>query len=200
MNRVQHIFNALLTIFELLAQGGKGRILPILQVDDRISNAVNFVISQHPFDGCNHGSTFNPALFDSLAFTAQLAFCAAALVFVCLAGYTELDRQGKARAALTQVKAAQLAARAVSAQCYSAGTPFADQSTHDGFAEGIAGQIETLGALPGTVTLLQISEDGYTVEQLLYAEGDMRALYDAETGYTVWRAEQRIRFDRSEGA
>ena len=39
-----------------------------------------------------------------------------------------------------------------------------------------------------------------TVEQLLYAEGDMRALYDAETGYTVWRAEQRIRFDRSEGA
>lgn len=101
---------------------------------------------------------------------------------------------------LTQVKAAQLAARAVSAQCYSAGTPFADQSTHDGFAEGIAGQIETLGALPGAVTLLQISEDGYTVEQLLYAEGDMRALYDAETGYTVWRAEQRIRFDRSEGA
>ena len=102
--------------------------------------------------------------------------------------------------ALTQIKAAQLAARAVSAQCYSAGTPFADQSTHDGFAEGIAGQIETLGALPGAVTLLQISEDGYTVEQLLYAEGDMRALYDAETGYTVWRAEQRIRFDRSEGA
>ena len=133
------------------------------------------------------GSQDAPPL--SMAEKLLLAFCAAAL-----------DRQGKARAALTQVKAAQLAARAVSAQCYSAGTPFADQSTHDGFAEGIAGQIETLGALPGTVTLLQISEDGYTVEQLLYAEGDMRALYDAETGYTVWRAEQRIRFDRSEGA
>ena len=118
----------------------------------------------------------------SMAEKLLLAFCATALVFVCLAGYTQLDRQGKARAALTQIKAAQLAARAVSAQCYSAGTPFADQSTHDGFAEGIAGQIETLGALPGTVTLLQISEDGYTVEQLLYAEGDMRALYDAETG------------------
>lgn len=140
------------------------------------------------------GSQDAPPL--SMAEKLLLAFCAAALVFVCLAGYTQLDRQGKARAALTQVKAAQLAARAVSAQCYSAGTPFADQSTHDGFAEGIAGQIETLGA----VTLLQISEDGYTVEQLLYAEGDMRALYDAETGYTVWRAEQRIRFDRSEGA
>lgn len=136
----------------------------------------------------------------SVAEKLLLAVCAATLVFACLAGYTELNRQGKARAALTQVKAAQLAARAVSAQCYASGKPFADQSSHDGFAEGIADQIESLGLLPGTVTLLQISEDGYTVEQLLYAEGDMRALYDAETGYTVWRAEQRIHFDRWEGA
>lgn len=144
------------------------------------------------------GSQDAPPL--SMAEKLLLALCAAALVFACLAGYTELNRQGKARAALTQVKAAQLAARAVSAQCYASGAPFADQSTHDGFAEGIADQIESLGMLPGTVTLLQISEDGYTVEQLLYAEGDMRALYDAETGYTVWRAEQRIHFDRWEGA
>ena len=144
------------------------------------------------------GSQDAPPL--SLAEKLLLALCAAALVFACLAGYTELNRQGKARAALTQVKAAQLAARAVSAQCYASGAPFADQSTHDGFAEGIADQIESLGMLPGTVTLLQISEDGYTVEQLLYAEGEMRALYDAETGYTVWRAEQRIHFDRWEGA
>ena len=89
------------------------------------------------------GSQDAPPL--SMAEKLLFAFCAAALVFVCLAGYTQLDRQGKARAALTQIKAAQLAARAVSAQCYSAGTPFADQSTHDGFAKGIAGQIETLG-------------------------------------------------------
>ena len=62
-------------------------------------------------------------------------------------------------------------------------------------AAGIAEEIETLGSLPGTVTLLQVSADGYTVQQLLYAEGEMRALYDAETGYTVWRAEPRLRFD-----
>ena len=93
-----------------------------------------------------------------------------------------------------------MAARAVAAQCYAAGAPYADQTSRDGFAAGIAEEIETLGSLPGTVTLLQVSADGYTVQQLLYAEGEMRALYDAETGYTVWRAEQRIRFDRSEGA
>ena len=113
------------------------------------------------------GSQDAPPL--SMAEKLLFAFCAAALVFVCLAGYTQLDRQGKARAALTQVKAAQLAARVVSAQCYSAGTPFADQSTHDGFAEGIAGQIETLGALPGAVTLLQISEDCATSMRKLAA-------------------------------
>ena len=39
----------------------------------------------------------------SMAEKLLLAFCAAALVFVCLAGYTQLDRQGRARAALTQV-------------------------------------------------------------------------------------------------
>ena len=60
------------------------------------------------------GSQDAPPL--SMAEKLLLAFCAAALVFVCLAGYTQLDRQGKARAALTQVKAAQLAARAVSAR------------------------------------------------------------------------------------
>ena len=50
------------------------------------------------------GSQDAPPL--SMAEKLLFAFCAAALVFVCLAGYTQLDRQGKARAALTQVKAA----------------------------------------------------------------------------------------------
>ena len=131
----------------------------------------------------------------SVAEKLLLLYCAAPLVFACAAGYTELDRQGKARNALTQVKAAQLAARAVAAQCYAAGAPYADQTSRDGFAAGIAEEIETLGSLPGTVTLLQVSADGYTVQQLLYAEGEMRALYDAETGYTVWRAEPRLHFD-----
>ena len=64
-------------------------------------------------------------------------------------------------------------------------------------AEGL----DALRGLPEDGSTADIVEgETLTVEQLLYAEGDMRALYDAETGYTVWRAEQRIRFDRSEGA
>ena len=68
------------------------------------------------------GSQDAPPL--SMAEKLLFAFCAAALVFVCLAGYTELDRQGKARAALTQVKAAQLAARKADKKDHFAFGPF----------------------------------------------------------------------------
>ena len=92
---------------------------------------------------------------------------------------------GRAREALAQVKAARLAASAVSAQCYSAGQTFADQTSADGFADGIAEEIRTLGSLPGTVTLLQIDPNGYTVQRLLYQENGMYAIYDADGGYRV---------------
>ena len=67
--------------------------------------------------------------------------------------------------------------------------------------QSITATASALKGLPEDGSTADIVEgETLTVEQLLYAEGDMRALYDAETGYTVWRAEQRIRFDRSEGA
>ena len=67
--------------------------------------------------------------------------------------------------------------------------------------QSVTATASALRGLPEDGSTADIVEgETLTVEQLLYAEGDMRALYDAETGYTVWRAEQRIRFDRSEGA
>ena len=103
------------------------------------------------------------------------------------------------REALAQVKAARLAASAVSAQCYSAGQAFADQTSADGFADGIAEDIRTLGALPGTVTLLQIDPNGYTVQRLLYQENGMYAIYDADGGYRVFRAEDRLQYGAGVG-
>ena len=101
--------------------------------------------------------------------------------------------------ALAQVKAARLAASAVSAQCYSAGQTFADQTSADGFADGIAEEIRTLGSLPGTVTLLQIDPNGYTVQRLLYQENGMYAIYDADGGYRVFRAEDRLQYGAGVG-
>ena len=82
----------------------------------------------------------------------------------------------------------------MSAQCYSAGRTFADQTTANGFADGVAEEIETLGALPGSVSLLQVADNGYTVQRLLYQENSIFAVYDAAEGYRVFRAEDRLHY------
>ena len=63
----------------------------------------------------------------------------------------------------------------------------------------MADAIETLGALPGTVTLLQSGGNGYTVEKLLYCENGMYAIYDAAEGYRVFRAEDRLQYSAEVG-
>ena len=130
------------------------------------------------------------------AFAEKLAALLAlgAVVYTIVTGAAELRYQARAREALAQVKAARLAASAVSAQYYSTGRTFADQTTPDGFADGVAEEIETLGALPGTVTLLQVGENGYKVERLLYIENGMYAIYDAAEGYRVFRTEDRLQY------
>ena len=99
------------------------------------------------------------------SFAEKLALLLAllAVIYTVVTGAAELRYQARAREALAQVKAARLAAGAVSAQCYSTGRTFADQTTADGFADGVAEEIETLGALPGSVSLLQVADNGYTV-------------------------------------
>ena len=135
------------------------------------------------------------------AFSEKLAVLLAigAVIYTVVTGAAELRYQARAREALAQVKAARLAAGAVSAQYYSTGRMFADQTSADGFADGVADEIETLGALPGTVTLLQISENGYTVQKLLYQENGMCAIYDADAGYRVFRAEPRLQYGAEVG-
>ena len=135
------------------------------------------------------------------SFAEKLALLLAllAVIYTVVTGAAELRYQARAREALAQIKAARLAAGAVSAQCYSTGRTFADQTTADGFADGVAEEIETLGALPGTVTLLQIGGNGYTVEKLLYCENGMYAIYDAAEGYRVFRAEDRLQYSAEVG-
>ena len=117
------------------------------------------------------------------AFAEKLAVLLAlgAVLYTIVTGAAELRYQARAREAMAQVKAARLAASAVSAQCYS------------------AEEIRTLGSLPGTVTLLQIDPNGYTVQRLLYQENGMYAIYDANGGYRVFRAEDRLQYGAGVG-
>lgn len=130
------------------------------------------------------------------SFSEKLAALLAlvAIIYTVVTGAAELRYQARAREALAQVKAARLAAGAVSAQYYATGRTFADQTTADGFADGVAEEIEALGSLPGHVTLLQIADNGYTVQKLLYCENGMYAVYDAADGYRVFRAEDRLQY------
>lgn len=134
------------------------------------------------------------------SFAEKLALLLAlvAVVYTVVTGAAELRYQARAREALAQVKAARLAASAVSAEYYATGRTFADQTTADGFADGVAAEIEKLGSLPGTVTLLQIGENGYTVQKLLYQENGMFSVYDAAEGYRVFRAEDRLQYGGTE--
>ena len=62
------------------------------------------------------------------SFAEKLALLLAllAVIYTIVTGAAELRYQARAREALAQVKAARLAAGAVSAQCYSTGRTFAD--------------------------------------------------------------------------
>ena len=122
------------------------------------------------------------------AFAEKLAvlLVLGSVLYTIVTGAAELRYQARAR-------------EAVSAQCYSAGQTFADQTSADGFADGIAEEIRTLGSLPGTVTLLQIDPNGYTVQRLLYQENGMYAIYDADGGYRVFRAEDRLQYGAGVG-
>ena len=64
------------------------------------------------------------------AFAEKLAvlLVLGSVLYTIVTGAAELRYQARAREALAQVKAARLAASAVSAQCYSAGQTFADQT------------------------------------------------------------------------
>ena len=101
-------------------------------------------------------------------------------VFTSLvSGVRELRLQAQSREALAQVKSARMAARIVSAQCFSAGQPFADFTAADGLSQGLQEEIRELASLPGTVQLTRTDAAGYSVQRLVYQEGAVCAVYDA---------------------
>lgn len=119
----------------------------------------------------------------------------------CLvSGTKELRLQAQCREALAQVKSARLAARIVSARCYAAGQPFADFTAGDGLCDGLQEEICELGSLQGTVRLTRTDANGYDIGRLVYQKGDVLAIYDAEDGFTVYRAAQRLYYPLQEDA
>ena len=122
------------------------------------------------------------------------------IVASLVSGVRELRLQAQSREALAQVKSARLAARIVSARCYAAGQPFADFTAGDGLCDGLQEEICELGSLQGTVRLTRTDANGYDIGRLVYQKGDVLAIYDAEDGFTVYRAAQRLYYPLQEDA
>ena len=121
------------------------------------------------------------------------------LLLGCLvSGAKELHLQSQSREALAQVKSARLAARIVSARCYAAGQPFADFTAEDGLCDGLQEDICELGGLQGTVRLIRTDANGYDIGCLVYQRGDLLAVYDAEDGFAVYCAAQRLYYPLQE--
>ena len=64
---------------------------------------------------------------------------------------------------------------------------FFDASQEGGVAESIRTEVLNLSKAPGDFWVLQMAEDGYTVEKFVYREGDYTVWYTLESkSYTVY--------------
>lgn len=96
-----------------------------------------------------HGCAYRGTLGQS-AFAEKLAVLLAlgAVLYTIVTGAAELRYQARARRPWLRSRLRGWRPVPWSAQCYSAGQTFADQTSADGFANGIAEEIRTLGSLP----------------------------------------------------
>ena len=84
-------------------------------------------------------------------------------------------------------KSVRLALQVTGQECYGRSGTFFDASQEGGVAESIRTEVLNLSKAPGDFWVLQMAEDGYTVEKFVYREGDYTVWYTLEPkSYTVY--------------
>ena len=102
-------------------------------------------------------------------------------------GALRLLHRADAQVALGHAKSVRLAFQVTGQECYSRGDTFFDASQEGGVAESIRTEVLNLSKAPGDFWVLQMAEDGYTVEKFVYREGDYTVWYTLEPkSYTVY--------------
>ena len=91
-------------------------------------------------------------------------------------GALRLLYRADAQVALGHAKSVRLALQVTGKESYGRNDTFTDASQEGGVAESIRTEVLNLSKAPGDFWVLQMAEDGYTVEKFVYREGD----------YTVW--------------
>ena len=84
---VQKVFDTLLAVLELSLHCGYRGVLPALQFDDGIGNAVDVFVSQDVVHGQQYSHSLYPVFADGFTLTAQVSLFAVAFVIMILPAF-----------------------------------------------------------------------------------------------------------------
>lgn len=108
-------------------------------------------------------------------------------IVTVIPGALRLLHRADAQVALGHAKSVRLALQVTGQECYGRSDTFFDASQEGGVAESIRTEVLNLSKAPGDFWVLQVAEDGYTVEKFVYREGDYTVWYTLEPkSYTVY--------------
>lgn len=106
-------------------------------------------------------------------------------------GALRLLYRADAQVALGHAKSVRLALQVTGKESYGRNDTFTDASQEGGVTESVRKEVLMLSKAPGDFWVLQMSDDGYTVDKFLYCEGEYTVWYTrSPESYTVYRREQ----------
>ena len=109
------------------------------------------------------------------------------LAVAIVPGVLRILYRADAQVALGHAKSVRLALQVTGQECYGRSGTFFDASKEGGVAESIWTEVLNLSKAPGDFWVIQMAEDGYTVEKFVYREGDYTVWYTLEPkSYTVY--------------
>ncbi len=121
------------------------------------------------------------------------------LIFILLVavavipGVLRILYRADAQVALGHAKSVRLALQIAGTEGYGRNSTFCDASHEGGVAEGVWDEVVKLSKAPGEFWVMQVDEDGYTVEKFVYQEGEFTVWYQANpNSYTVYHEETMI--------
>lgn len=118
------------------------------------------------------------------------------LAVAIVPGVLRILYRADAQVALGHAKSVRLALHITGTEGYGRNSAFCDASHEGGVTESVWKDVLTLSKAPGDFWVLQVEEDGYTVKQFVYREGEFTVWYQSNpVSYTVYHNETMIEPD-----
>ena len=112
-------------------------------------------------------------------------------IVLIIPGVLRLIYRADSQVALGNAKSVRLALQVTGKESYGRNDTFTDASQEGGVTESVRKEVLMLSKAPGDFWVLQMSDDGYTVDKFLYCEGEYTVWYTrSPESYTVYRREQ----------